>query len=158
MQIATHDLQTKELICQVFIDSIHHYFEEVTGEESKVALPYIVDNDEDLLDDVAAMIGISGSRKGFVYFTGPDALFKELLEFILHDTNPTDEDVADMAADIANTVSGNVRRSFGADFMISVPAILSGNSKHIKLPGLEPIYTIPIKWRQHKSHVVIGLK
>ena len=154
----TQDLQTKELICQVFIDSIHNYFYEVTGVHSKIALPYTVNGSERVLDEYAALIGISGNKKGFVYFTGPRGLFAELLEYILHDKNPNEDDIVDMASDIANTVSGNVRESFGANFMISVPAIISGESKEVRLTGVSPIYAIPIKWKGYKSHVVIGLK
>lgn len=152
------DNKNKELICQVFIDSINHYFEQVTKEISKTGMPYIKEEKEEVLDDYVAMIGISGSRKGFVYVTGKDTLFRDLLSLILKLDDPSSKQLMDMAGDIANTISGNVREVFGSDFMISVPAVIEGDVHHLSLPGIDPVYVIPINWKTHEFFVVIGLK
>ena len=151
-----NDKQEKELICQVFIDSVNNYFEETTSERSATGLPYIKD-DTMVLEDFTGMIGISGNRKGFVYISGSRQLFSDIVKCILNTDSPTDAQVMDMAGEVANTVSGNARKAFGSDFMISVPAIIEGKPINFKLPDV-PVYVIPIKWREHKSFVVIGIQ
>ena len=151
------DKQEKELICQVFIDSVNNYFEETTNERSETGLPFIQD-EKLLLEDYTGMIGISGNRKGFVYITGPRELFSNIVKCILNTEKPSDAQIMDMAGEVANTVSGNARKAFGSEFMISVPAIIEGKPLNFKLPDGIPVYIIPIKWREHKSFVVFGLQ
>lgn len=149
---------TKELICQVFIDSVNNYFTEITSEKSETGLPYLKRDKEYILEDYTGMIGISGSRKGFVYVTGVKKIFSELVKIILRIEKPSEEQITDMAGEVANTVSGNVRKAFGSDFMISVPAIIQGRPKNLKFPSNIPVFVIPIKWREYKANIVIGLE
>jgi chemotaxis protein CheX len=152
------DKREMELICQVFVDSVNNYFEELTQERSETGLPYIKGEENLVLADYTGMIGISGNRKGFVYITGPKGIFSDLVEVILRRDNPSSEQIMDMAGEVANTVSGNVRKAFGSEFMISVPAIIEGKPTNFKLPGDVPVYVIPIKWRGHEAHIVVGIK
>jgi chemotaxis protein CheX len=148
----------KELICQVFIDTVNNYFYELTNEPSETGLPYLKDRNQDILDDYTGMIGISGSRKGFVYVTGVRELFADLVRIILQIKEIDEDQVIDMAGEVANTVSGNVRKVFGSEFMISVPAIIEGKPKDLRLPNNIPVFVIPIKWRNYKANIVIGLE
>jgi chemotaxis protein CheX len=150
--------QQKELICQVFIDSVNNYFEEVTGIKSETGLPYLKDDKQQVLAHYTGMIGISGSRRGFVYVTGPKELFNDLVKIILDIDKPNDDQIVDMAGEVANTVSGNVRKAFGSEFMISVPAIIQGKPEDLKMQKDVPVFVIPIKWREYKAYVVIGLE
>ena len=152
------DKQINELICQVFIDSVNNYFEETTKEISETGIPYIKREDQQILGDYTGMIGISGNRKGFVYFTGSKPLFTDIVKIVLMVTKPKEYQVIDMAGEIANTVSGNVRKAFGSDFLISVPAIIEGKPDDLKLPREAPVYVIPIKWRTHKAYIVVCLE
>lgn len=148
----------KELICQVFIDTVNNYFYELTNEASETGLPFLKDRNQDILDDYTGMIGISGSRKGFVYVTGAQNMFSDLVKIILQIPSVEQDQVVDMAGEVANTVSGNVRKVFGSEFMISVPAIIEGKPKDLKLPQDIPVFVIPIKWRAYKANIVIGLE
>jgi len=44
------------------------------------------------------------------------------------------ENLADLAGEIGNTLSGNARKSFGSSFMISVPLVVEGRQQVISLP------------------------
>lgn len=153
-----NDRHTKEIICQVFTDTVNSYFRELTGEESETGLPYLKNENQQILDDYTGMIGISGNRKGFVYFTGVRDLFGDLVKIILMIDDITEPQIVDMAGEVANTISGNVRKVFGSDFMISVPAIIRGKPKDLLLPKDVPVFVIPIKWRAYKANIVIGLE
>ncbi|MCB0278639.1 MAG: chemotaxis protein CheX [Calditrichaeota bacterium] len=153
-----NSIQEQELITQVFIDSVNNYFTEVTGIKPSTGLPFMKDEHQQILEDYTGLIGISGKRKGFVYFTGPKELFKDIVVIMLQEDNPEDSEIIDMAGETANTVAGNVREVFGNDFMISVPAIIEGRPDNLKFPAEVPVFAIPIKWKTYKAFIVIGLE
>ena len=78
--------------------------------------------------DFTGVIGISGERQGCVYFTAHRDLLRQLL---LHvgEADVSDNNLCDLVGEIANTISGNARRHFGPNFMISVPVVVAGNAQ-----------------------------
>ena len=68
------------------------------------------------------------------------------------------EDIKDLVGEIANTISGNVRQAYGSDFMISVPVVIEGKAKDIKLPENIQSFVIPITWKDYKSFLVVCLE
>ena len=150
--------------CQLFIDAIHNYFnhlKEVKKTDvpsSETGIPFIKDKDGIVLKTYTGMIGISGNRKGFVYFSGDEPLYKDLLKVFLKRDEFTNDQVLDMAGEVSNVIAGNVRETYGNDFMISVPIVFQGKPDHLKFPDGVPIFIIPIKWNKHEAFVVIGLE
>ena len=70
----------------------------------------------------------------------------------------TSENYCDIVGEVANTISGNARQSFGREFMISVPIVIRGEPEQIKLPKDILSFVIPINWRQNDSALVISLE
>ena len=154
-----------EATCQLFIDAIHNYFDHlkhVTKDDklapSETGVPFVKDKNDLMLKSFTGMIGISGNRKGFVYFSGDEPLYKDLLKIFLKRDDLTTDHVMDMAGEVSNVIAGNVRETYGNDFMISVPIVFQGRPDHLKLPDDVPIFVIPIKWKVHQAYVVIGLE
>lgn len=153
-----------ESTCQLFIAAVHKYFDHLGKvskqpvEKSETGVPYVKDKDSIALKDFTGMIGISGNRKGFVYISGEQSLYKDLIKIFLLNDNPSTDQIADMAGEVSNVISGNVRESYGNDFMISVPIVFTGKPGHIKFPEDVPVFVIPISWKQHEAFVVIGLE
>jgi len=145
----THDLQA-------FIDGTAHYFSHVTGHNAIVGTPYLR-TDENLTLGYTGMIGVSGTRKGFVYFTSTREMLENILDAI-GETDFCDEHIVDIIGEIANTISGNVRSQYGKDFMISVPAVISGGSHKVNYPGNTATYIIPITWKQYQPRLMISLE
>ena len=108
--------------------------------------------------EYTGIIGISGKRKGSVYITTAEGMLKELAKIILHLEEVTVEEIKDLVGEIANTISGNVRRAYGSDFMISVPVVIEGKAKDIKLPEDIKSFVIPLTWRDYKSYLVVCLE
>ena len=50
------------------------------------------------------------------------------------------------------------RRSFGADFMISVPLVVKGQPERIHSPKNLRSFVIPISWRGHQAALVITVE
>ena len=153
-----------EATCQLFIAAIHKYFSHLSqidpqeNTPSETGVPYVKDKDSIVLKDCTGMIGISGNRKGFVYISGEKALYKELIKIFVRRDDPSDDHILDMAGEVSNVVSGNVRESYGNDFMISVPMVFEGKPGHLKFPDNVPVFVIPISWKRHEAYVVIGLE
>lgn len=140
-----------------FIDSTVNYFEEVTNEKATSGIPYIKD-DEPIVLEYTGIIGISGKRKGSIYVTASEEMLKEIAKVILGLEDVGKEDIKDLIGEIANTISGNVRQAYGSDFMISVPVVVEGKAKDIKLPDNIQSFVIPITWQDHKTFLVVCLE
>ncbi len=146
-----------EVELKFFIEVVTTYFGQVTGEEAAMGIPY-VKNAEPVVLDYTGLIGISGPRKGGIYFTAGKVLLSELTKVIL-DAEEADEDtLLDMVGELTNTIAGNVRRSFGADFLISVPMLIKGRPDDILVRLKPPVFVIPLNWHKEKAFLVVGLE
>jgi chemotaxis protein CheX len=68
------------------------------------------------------------------------------------------ETMRDLVGEVANTISGNARKDFGRDFVISVPSVLAGDKHEIpSTPGVRS-FVIPINWRSHSAKLIVALK
>lgn len=144
----------KEDDLKVFIESASRYFGQTFREDVIVDPPYLREQ-KDFVQEYAGLIGVSGQHKGMIYFTADGAMLREMLT-TLGDTHPGAE--ADMIGEIANTVSGNARKSFGAEFHISVPVVLQGAQSSVAFPSQVKPFVIPMVWRRHRCHLIIGFE
>ena len=140
-----------------FIDSTLNYFEEVTDEKATAGIPYIKDESPVVLE-YTGIIGISGKRRGSIYITTTESMLLSLANIILGTQDVAPEDIKDLVGEIANTISGNVRQAYGSDFMISVPVVVEGKAKDIKMPDDIQSFVIPLTWREFKSFLVVCLE
>lgn len=147
-----------EKAVNVFIGSIERYFNKLTDTPIKTYPPFIKDPDDLVLKECTGMIGISGSKMGLVYISGGINLYKDLILQYVGLEDPTTSDMLDMAGELSNVVAGNVRESYGRDFMISIPIVFQGRPDQLKFPSEVPIYVIPFEWDGHEAYMVIGLK
>jgi chemotaxis protein CheX len=85
-------------------------------------------------------------------------MLKEIAHIILGLDNIEGDDIKDLVGEIANTISGNVRQAYGSDFMISVPVVVEGKAKDIKLPDNIQSFVVPLTWKDHKSFIVVCLE
>lgn len=158
------DKEEFEATSSLFIEAIHKYFNHLTlvtkteMPESETGVPFVKEREELMLKEYTGMIGISGNRKGFVYFSGNLPLYADLIRIFLKREEYTNDQVLDMAGEVSNVIAGNVRETYGNDFMITVPIVFQGKPDHLKFPDDVPIFVIPIKWKDHEALVVIGLE
>ena len=147
----------RETDLHFFIDSTLNYFEEVTSEKAQTGIPYLKEHERVVLD-YTGIIGISGKRKGSVYITASSDMLNLLAKEILGVDVVDTEDLKDLVGEIANIISGNVRQAYGSDFMISVPVIVEGMAKDIKMPDEVQAFVIPITWKSLKAFLVVCLE
>lgn len=142
---------------QVFIDGVVRYFQHTNDKEVTVGTPYLVENNNPAAYDITGIIGISGPKRGCVYFTAPRILLKHLL-LSIGESETSNEYIFDLVGEVANTISGNARSKFGHEFMISVPVMIEGAPSQIHLPSHLRSYVIPIYWKSYHAAIVICLE
>lgn len=148
-------LQEQEL--KTFVDGTTNYFEVAAQQPASIGSPYLVTKGVPGVHDYTGVITISGKREGVVYFTAPRAMLTVLL-MKMQETDFSHETMRDLVGEVANTISGNARRDFGRDFVISVPSVVSGEKVEMPVtPGMRP-FVIPINWRSHSAKLVVALK
>ena len=140
-----------------FIDGAKRYFSTVSDVGVEVGTPYLIEPEETPAYDYTSIIGISGVRKGCVYFSAPRVLLRHLL-ISLGESSGDQALLGDVVGEVANTISGNARSTFGADFMISVPVVVNGRPESIRLPRRLQPYVIPISWNQYKASLVVAIE
>jgi len=144
--------------CKLFINSVRNYFRVLTDIDSEIQVPYLKESEKIDLKAYTGMIGISGNRKGYIYFTANKGLFEDLINIFIGIDNPSKEDVMDMAGEISNVIAGNIRANLGTNFMISVPLVFEGMPEDLKFPSDSHVYVIPLIWKSHEAAVVLGLQ
>ncbi len=146
----------KETDLHFFIDCTNNYFDEMTQEKAVIGIPYLKDENP-LVLEYTGIIGISGKRKGSIYITSTKDMLEVLTKEILCVDQVTGNDIKDLIGEIANTISGNVRQAYGSDFMISVPVVVEGNARDIKMPDDIQSFVIPLTWKSFNSFLVVCL-
>jgi len=146
-------LQEQEL--KTFVEGTTNYFEIAAQQPASIGSPYLTETPP-AVHDYTGIISISGKRQGVVYFTAPKAMLTVLL-MKMQESDFSHETMRDLVGEVANTISGNARRDFGRDFVISVPSVVAGERPDIpQKPGARS-FVIPINWRSHSAKLVVSL-
>ena len=146
----------KEAEIRTFVDGTTNYFE-ITGQQpASVGSPYLVTDGRPGTYEYTGVIGVSGARKGIVYFTAPRGMLTVLL-MRMQETDCSEETILDLVGEVANTISGNARRDFGKSFVISVPTVVARDPEKVAPPHAR-CYVIPINWRAHSAKLVVCLE
>ena len=140
-----------------FVEGTTRYFETAGNQPATVGSPYLVNSGRPTVHEFTGMINIAGKRRGVVYFTASRPMLTVLL-MRMGETELTEENMADLVGEVANTISGNARRDFGKDFMISVPQVVAGDPERVTIPDNVRSFVIPINWRSHVAKLVVCLR
>ncbi len=146
----------KEAEIRTFIEGTTNYFEISARQTASVGSPYLVTDGKPGAYEYTGIISISGARKGIVYFSAPRGMLTVLL-MRMQETDTSDANIMDLVGEVANTISGNARKDFGRNFIISVPTIVANDIERITAPFARS-YVIPINWRTHSAKLVVCLE
>ena len=139
---------------RTFVEGATHYFETIAQQQASVGSPYLVTDGKPGAYEFTGVIGISGARHGIVYFSAPRGMLAVLL-MRMQETDTGDENIKDLIGEVANTISGNARKDFGKNFVISVPSVVHDADKFV-IPH-DRSFVIPINWRSHSAKLVVCL-
>lgn len=141
----------------VFIDGVVGYFQHTGDTSVKVGSPYLAAEVEPAMHDFTGIIGVSGPYRGSVYFSAPRLLLTHLL-MSMGESETSLENILDLVGEVANTISGNARKTFGREFMISVPVMVEGAIQKMHTPRYTRCYVIPVYWKSYAASVVVCLE
>ncbi len=147
-------MDSKEL--NVFLDGATRYFEETTASKAEVTSPYLIEDARGVAGEFTGAIGITGQHRGTVYFTASRGLMTLLMSEV-GEPDFSRENMLDMVGDVANTIAGNARQHFGANFLISVPTLIYG-ADALQLPKGIKSYAMPVLWKGFTGYVIVVLK
>jgi chemotaxis protein CheX len=139
------------------IETTLRFFASISGKKAECGIPF-TKKESPVVLEYTGIIGISGKRKGSIYFTAEKLQLVGLAKSMLEEEDVSVDDIKDLVGEIANTISGNLRNIFGTDFLISVPVIIDGKARDIKLPEDIESYVIPINWENTKAFIVVCLE
>lgn len=145
-----------EQAIKTFVDGASRYFAQSADKVVKIGTPFLIENTRPTVFDFTGVIQVSGVYSGLVYFTAPRILLTHLL-MSLGEYDTSNENILDIAGEVANTLAGNARSEFGSDFKISVPSLLDTSSQKLVLPVGKRSYSIPVYWRSYSAAVVVCL-
>lgn len=143
-------------VLNIFATSIINYFTKTTGHPAEMGTPFLGHEDEILALDFSAVIGISGTYRGNIYYTAPRPKMQALLA-ILGEDDYSDNLCGELVGEITNTISGNAREELGGGFMISTPFLLAGSNISVRAAQGAPCFILPIEWNSFCSRILITL-
>lgn len=141
---------------QIFIDSVTNFFKQIKSTDTQVDTPYINDNSTPIAYDFSGIITITGPLEGCVYVSAETPMLRNIL-LTMGETDTSIMLLKDLVGEVANTISGNARRDFGADFIISPPIIVDGAPSAEYLPKDKRSFIIPITWNKYNAVIGISL-
>lgn len=141
----------------VFVDGVSHYFETLSEKPASIGAPFLTQDINKQLCDYTGIIGISGNRKGSVFFSAPKEMLMQMIT-AMGVLTTQEEKLMDLVGEVSNTIAGNARRDFGSEFMLSVPVVIQGKSTNVKISDVAEIYVIPVVWRHAKANLIINLE
>ena len=150
-------MEEKEL--KYFLKVITDYFTTISKVKIETVLPFLKEGQLSIIQDLTGIIGISGIKKGAVYFTAPKEMLSKLYKDIFIDEPDADIfTLGDLVGEISNTIAGNLRHFYGEKFLISVPVICIGKETEIRIKIPSPVFVIPIKYLEYQAYIVAGLE
>jgi len=147
----------EETILKIFARSVTRYFATVAEGGAVLGTPHLRAEHEPVAFEFSAVIGITGSHRGNIYYTAPREKLHALLPLI-GEVAPDDRLCAELVGEITNTISGNAREELGGGFMISTPFILEGGPLTVHTAKDSTCYVLPVTWNQHRSRVLVSLQ
>jgi chemotaxis protein CheX len=152
-----HNQQEEESILKTFASSVIRYFVTTTGTAASLQTSYLGSEDEQLALEFSAVIGISGSYRGNVYYTASRANLNDVLTAI-GEKEIDDNLCGELVGEIANTFAGNAKEALGTGFMISTPFLLHGPNESVRASHGMPCFVLPIEWNNYSSRLLISLE
>ena len=141
---------------RLIVESTSHYFREITNEKIYTGIPFLTDENPEVLE-YTAIINISGEKSGSIYITAMETMIDEFYTLLFGNRPHSPEEIKDMVGEIANTISGNLRQTYGKEFEISVPLVVNKKAEVTSLIERPPSFIFPFTWRLHKAFVVACL-
>ncbi len=140
----------------VFVAAVLNYFDTTLQHAAQVGTPYLAVDKPPQILDYTGLIRITGLRRGVVCFTAPKSMLGVML-MRMAETDTSHANLCDLVGEVANTLSGNARRDFGRQFIISTPTVLGNASAAVGFGANSRPVVVPINWRSYHASLIVSL-
>lgn len=147
------DLSEKDI--EVFIEAVSTYFKQITHEAASVGVAYLAKTDFPF-NDFTGIIRVSADYEGALYFSAPSAMLRHLLT-VMRETDQSEENLLDTVGEIANTISGNARKYFGENMVISTPEKIAHLPHDMTEQSRARAYVVIIKWKHYSAALIVDI-
>ena len=146
----------KEAEIRTFIEGTTNYFEVSAQQAASVGSPYWSPTASRAPTSTPASSAFPArARESSTSLRARGMLMVLLMR--MQETDSSEETIKDLVGEVANTISGNARRDFGKNFVISVPTVIANEPDKVVAPHSRS-YVIPINWRTHSAKLVVCLE
>ncbi len=143
---------------KIFSDAAGAFFYQTTGIKATVRTAYLIGDQEKIAwNDYQSRIDLGGQYHGMVAFSAPRALLTNIL-LRLGERDYSEATHTDMTGEIANQMSGYVRRYFGEGMHISPPKTVGQNDDFIKIGTDVHSFVIPMNWDNYEAKLFVKIK
>ena len=148
-----NDLNDNDM--EVFVEAINNYFTQTTQDSAHIRAAYLGEGALPIYDFTGA-IKVTGDFLGTIYFSAPNIMLRHLLT-IMKENDQSHDNLLDAVGEIANTLSGNVRKYFGETLKISPPIKMDSTSIKLDKLARQRPYVISIKWKHYLSSLIVDV-
>lgn len=143
---------------KVFSDAAGAFFYQTTGIAASVRTAYMLDGKERIDQNYyQSKIALGGQFEGMVAFSAPRALLTNIL-LRMGESDYSDASHHDITGEIANQMSGYVRRYFGEGMDISPPQALAHTNTFAHIGIEEHSFVIPMLWDSYEAKLFVSIK
>ncbi len=143
---------------KVFSDAARAFFTQTTNITATVRTAYLFDGDETVRwNEFQSCIDIGGQYQGVVAFCAPRAMLTSVL-LRVGERDYSDANHHDITGEIANQMSGYVRRYFGEGMHISPPISIQNNMTFLNALDHNHSFIIPITWDAFEAKLFVNIK
>jgi chemotaxis protein CheX len=143
---------------KIFSDAANAFFYQTTGIHARVSTAYMLGDDEKIdWSDYQSRIDLGGQYHGTVAFSAPRALLTNIL-LRLGESDHSHAIRNDVTGEIANQMSGYVRRHFGEGMEISPPHIVGVEDPFAQDSEDNQSFVIPMMWDGYEAKLYVNIR
>jgi chemotaxis protein CheX len=143
---------------KIFSDAANAFFIQTTGTHASVRTAYLLEDNEAVhWSDYQSCIELGGQYRGMVAFSAPRLMLTNVL-LKIGEKDYSDANHNDITGEIANQMSGYVRRHFGEGMHISPPKNIRKHDLFIKHDETAHSFVIPITWDQFEAKLFVNIQ
>lgn len=143
---------------KVFSDAASAFFYQTTGIRASVRTAYLLEEKETFdWNDFQSRIDLGGQYLGMVAFSAPRALLTNVLHR-LGERDYSNENHNDITGEIANQMSGYVRKYFGDSMHISPPSTIKQEEIYNGADDGSHAFVIPMTWEGYEARLFVKIE
>jgi len=155
-------MELLEAYVKPFVDATLDTFKSFVGFDLVVGNPHFSGRTQGLQQDIAAIIGFSGSIRGAVVLSMKKELVIKLADKLTGKTHSEiDDDAVDTIGEIVNIIAGNIKREVpdGEKIEISLPTVIKGSGSSFSWPGRKlRSLCISFKYQEDTFHILVDME